>query len=49
VLPLYIYNTGFGEFDFGYAVTMSMALFVMLLAITFMQMRLLRANQSDLG
>jgi multiple sugar transport system permease protein len=49
VLPLYIYNTGFGEFDFGYAVTMSMALFVMLLAITFTQMRLLRANQSDLG
>jgi ABC-type sugar transport system permease subunit len=49
VLPYYIYTTGFGEFDFGYAVTMSMALFVMLLAITFMQMRLLRANQSDLG
>ena len=49
VLPLYIYTTGFSEFDFGYAVTMSMALFVMLLAITFMQMRLMRAGQSDLG
>jgi multiple sugar transport system permease protein len=47
VLPLYIYKTGFGEFNFGYAVTMSMALFVMLLAITFIQMRLLRANESD--
>jgi ABC-type sugar transport system permease subunit len=47
VLPLYIYNTGFAEFDFGYALTMSMALFVMLLAITFVQMRLLRANDAD--
>lgn len=47
VLPLYIYNTGFAEFDFGYALTMSMALFVMLLAITFIQLRLLRANDSD--
>jgi len=47
VLPLYIYETGFGEFNFGYAVTMSMALFVMLLTITFIQMRLLRANESD--
>jgi ABC-type sugar transport system permease subunit len=47
VLPLYIYKTGFNEFNFGYALTMSMALFVMLLAITFVQLRLLRANDSD--
>ena len=47
VLPLYIYNTGFTEFDFGYALTMSTALFVLLLAITFLQMRLMRANESD--
>jgi ABC-type sugar transport system permease subunit len=47
VLPLYIYKTGFTEFDFGYALTMSMALFVMLLAITFIQLRLLRANDAD--
>jgi len=47
VLPLHIYKTGFSEFDFGYAVTMSMALFVLLLAITFIQMRLMRANDSD--
>ena len=47
VLPLYIYRTGFNEFDFGYALTMSIALFVMLLAITFAQLRLLRANDSD--
>ena len=47
VLPLHIYKTGFSEFDFGYAVTMSMALFVLLLAITFIQLRLMRANDSD--
>jgi ABC-type sugar transport system permease subunit len=47
VLPLYIYAKGFNEFDFGYALTMSMALFVLLLTITFVQLRLLRANESD--
>ena len=47
VLPLYIYRTGFSEFNFGYAVTMSLALFVMLLIITFAQLRLLRSNESD--
>lgn len=47
VLPLYIYKTGFAEFNFGYALTMSMALFVMLLIITFFQMRLMRANDTD--
>jgi multiple sugar transport system permease protein len=47
VLPLYIYAKGFNEFDFGYALTMSMALFVLLLTITFVQLRMLRANESD--
>ncbi|HEX6452962.1 MAG TPA: sugar ABC transporter permease [Trebonia sp.] len=49
VLPMYIYQKAFSEFDFGYASTMSMALFVMLLAITFLQMRLTRASESDLS
>jgi multiple sugar transport system permease protein len=48
VLPIYIYSTGFSQFDFGYAITMSMALFVMLLAITFFQMRLMRANETHM-
>jgi multiple sugar transport system permease protein len=47
VLPMYIYSKAFSQFDFGYASTMSIALFVMLLAITFLQMRLTRANESD--
>ena len=49
VLPLYIYQKAFSEFDFGYASTMSIALFVMLLAITFLQMRMTRAGESDLN
>jgi multiple sugar transport system permease protein len=49
VLPLYIYTKAFSEFDFGYASTMSIALFVMLLAITFLQMRMTRASESDLS
>ena len=49
VLPMYIYQKAFSEFDFGYASTMSIALFAMLLAITFLQMRLTRASESDLS
>jgi ABC-type sugar transport system permease subunit len=47
VLQMYIYNKAFTQFDFGYASTMSLALFAMLIAITFMQLRLTRANESD--
>jgi multiple sugar transport system permease protein len=47
VLQMYIYNKAFTQFDFGYASTMSLALFAMLIAITFMQMRMARANESD--
>jgi ABC-type sugar transport system permease subunit len=49
VLQMYIYQKGFGELDFGYASTMSLALFVLLIAITYTQMRLARANESDLS
>jgi len=49
VLPMYIYQKAFSQFDFGYASTMSIALFVMLLAITFLQMRLTRASETDLS
>jgi multiple sugar transport system permease protein len=47
VLQTYIYQQAFGELNFGYAATMSLALFVMLMVITFLQMRLLRAGESD--
>ncbi|MGN8048960.1 carbohydrate ABC transporter permease [Curtobacterium sp. 22159] len=47
VLQMYIYQKAFGQFDFGYASAMSLALFAILIVITFVQMRLLRANESD--
>jgi ABC-type sugar transport system permease subunit len=47
VLQVYIYSKAFAQFDFGYASTMSIALFVMLIIISFLQMRILRASESD--
>jgi ABC-type sugar transport system permease subunit len=47
VLQMYIYDKAFSQFDFGYAATMSLALFAMLLIISFAQMRLMRASESD--
>ncbi|MFJ8134503.1 carbohydrate ABC transporter permease [Streptomyces sp. NPDC096013] len=49
VLQYYIYGSAFGRFQFGYASAMSVALLVVLSAITFLQYRLTRAGQTDLG
>ncbi|MEU5320922.1 sugar ABC transporter permease [Streptomyces sp. NPDC021056] len=49
VLQFYIYGAAFGRFQFGYASAMSVALLVVLSAITFLQYRLTRAGQTDLG
>jgi multiple sugar transport system permease protein len=49
VLQFYIYGAAFGRFQFGYASAMSVALLVILSAVTFLQYRLTRAGQSDLG
>jgi multiple sugar transport system permease protein len=49
VLQYYIYDVAFGRFQFGYASAMSVALLVVLSAITVLQYRLTRAGQSDLG
>jgi multiple sugar transport system permease protein len=49
VLQMYIYSKAFGQFQFGYASAMSLSLFALLIVITFMQMRLLRAGESDLA
>jgi multiple sugar transport system permease protein len=46
---MYIYNKAFSQFDFGYAATMSLALLALLIAVTFTQMRLARADESDLS
>jgi ABC-type sugar transport system permease subunit len=47
VLQSYIFGKAFGQFDFGYASAMALTLFVFLLIITFTQLRLLRASESD--
>ncbi|WP_022887293.1 carbohydrate ABC transporter permease [Glaciibacter superstes] len=47
VLQMYIYDKAFGQLDFGYGATMSLALFAMLIVISFTQMRLMRASESD--
>ncbi|MGC5568715.1 carbohydrate ABC transporter permease [Streptomyces sp. FR-108] len=49
VLQFYIYGSAFGRFQFGYASAMSVALLVVLSAITILQYRLTRAGRTDLG
>ncbi|PNY82151.1 carbohydrate ABC transporter permease [Deinococcus koreensis] len=48
VLVFYIYQNAFAFFKMGYATAMSMALFVLLVVFTLIQMRLFNANHSDL-
>lgn len=47
VLQSYIFSKAFGQFDFGYGSAMALTLFAILLVITFTQLRLLRASESD--
>ncbi|MFJ5262284.1 carbohydrate ABC transporter permease [Streptomyces sp. NPDC088387] len=49
VLQFYIYGAAFGRFQFGYASAMSVALLIVLTAITVLQYRLTRAGRTDLG
>ncbi|MET7881669.1 sugar ABC transporter permease [Streptomyces avermitilis] len=49
VLQYYIYGAAFGRFQFGYASAMSVALLIVLSAITVLQYRLTRAGHTDLG
>jgi ABC-type sugar transport system permease subunit len=49
VLQMYIYDKAFSQFDFGYAATMSLVLFALLITVTFTQLRLARADESDLN
>lgn len=48
VLQMYIYENAFGQYQFGYASALSVALLVILMVITFAQYFLTRAGQSDL-
>lgn len=49
VVQYYIYQQGFGNYEFGYASALSVVLMVILAAIALVQLRLLRADQSDLA
>lgn len=48
VIYLYIYQNAFDFNQLGYAAAISVLLVVILLAVTFMQLKLLRAGESDL-
>jgi len=48
VIMWYIYEFAFGRFNMGYATALSIALFLIVIGITLIQMRLLRAGESDL-
>ncbi len=49
VIYWYIYEYAFSRFDFGYATAVSMVLFALLVFVSLVQLRLLRANESDLA
>ena len=48
VLQYYIYDLAFGRFQFGYASAISVALLIVLVAVSFAQYKLTRADSTDL-
>ncbi len=48
VIMWYIFEFAFQRFNMGYATAISIALFFILILVTIVQMRVLRANESDL-
>ena len=49
VIYYYIYEKAFQQFDFGYAAALCVILFAILAGVALIQIRLLRAGESDLG
>lgn len=49
VLQVYIYDSAFSQFDFGYAAALSVAMLIILMIVTFFQYRVTRAGQTDLS
>ena len=49
VIYYYIYERAFTRFDFGYASAMALVLFAILAVVSLLQLRLLRAKESDLA
>jgi multiple sugar transport system permease protein len=48
VLNWYIYEQAFSRFNMGYATAISIVLFAILIFVSMMQMRLMRAGESDM-
>lgn len=48
VLNIYIYEQAFNRFNMGYATAISMVLFLILVIISMVQMRIMRAGESDM-
>lgn len=48
VLNYYIYEQAFSRFNMGYATAISMVLFLILIFVSMVQMRLMRAGESDI-
>ncbi|GAB3123256.1 carbohydrate ABC transporter permease [Glaciibacter psychrotolerans] len=49
VIYYYIYQKAFEQFDMGYAATMGVALFAIIFVVSLIQLRVLRASDSDLS
>lgn len=47
VIYFYIYDLAFGQLDFGYASALAMVLFILLIGISMIQLKLMRAGESD--
>lgn len=47
VIYYYIWDLAFGQLDFGYASALAMVLFLLLLGVSLIQLRLMRAGESD--
>ncbi|MDR1852782.1 MAG: sugar ABC transporter permease [Propionibacteriaceae bacterium] len=48
VIYYYIYDLAFNRYHFGYASTLTVALFLILALVSFFQLKLMRADQTDL-
>lgn len=49
VIQYYIFEKAFTQLEFGYASALAMILFIILAIVAFVQMKLLRGNESDLA
>ena len=49
VIYIYIFDQAFARRNFGYASAMAVVLFVILAVVTVVQMKFLRADESDLA